>query len=798
MLPAAASIRCLLLLLTIQFAAGQVNKTRVQALKAFFKPIGQVSLKSGYGHLYCSINVNQAVTQHNGISQALDATHLLALRRVRANNLVHHEMVLNATFMELHNKLRRSRERLSWVCLAIDCHEAFENSLFSKTVWKEPSKTTIRDRMRQHAVRGPKDLIDGALALASLGLSVYDLYEVHRLNRELIHEGNVIGHLAAELKTNSLQIKEDMQQIDSLRKQVEIMVNFTTNGQFRLDKQEALEYLDLFSSNLEAYALGLEDIVIRKQVNLRFFDLREVKLALENVKYRARKRGLKMLSESPADVLQEEISFLTQEGSISVFLHIPLREQNLANLYEHIPTPLMVSKGNYVQPIVEGKYFAVNSDNTQFAIFSPTTLQHCTSKNKLYLCDIMVTRRDPKTTCVGSLFEGQGKFISHMCVFQPWQIHGEEVVTIGPHSFITIVPNNHQVTADISCYLAESDKMSPKSPELLVGIEEVSLPPGCVFSSGSHTVRTAHDPEIQEEIVARPLNNLVNHFSKLTFKSKPMSNVLPKEFVKYAYPSNVDNKWDSSREDGIQWFWIGVMAFTILIILTVTVILVRRAQARRRRPQRSSRKHHRQQFDRSPDQLHGGLRGLRVLRLQQLVRGPRSHLPPHLRQQDPLTQLGDVNNVSADDLGSKPSLATVGNVDLHLHSPSNIQAKETYKEELEEMEETPTPEAPPHDNRESTDYRDREDEPMPGDDQHGNQCMDGDGQGASGRDEQDVGGRRHRLNLPSILNLPATQSIHVSSRSTSSGSGDLGDAGEGGEGLLRHHREGDPGEHPTG
>ena len=553
-------------------AQAKVKAVNMNSSTIYFRELGELSCDENFGHLFAIVDGDAVVRQHNQVVDALDAVQLTSLKRSKGEG---EESIINSTFLEIHSRLRASRERLTLLCLEIDCKEKFSLPQFAPKIWKEPKKVSLLDLMRQHRIH-KRGIVDEALALASAGLSIYTLTEVKRLNRELIKEGNLVGHIASELKRESQQIFENSDQVQAIRMQVDTMVKFTSRSQFRMDRAAAIQYIEMFASNLESYSEGLEQMMIQKRATLAFFDLMHVNTALREIKRQAEKKGLRVLSNSPSEVLQQELSWISQEGRIAFFLHVGLVELNTKTLYELIPTPIRMAGSKWGRPRVEGELFAVDQDNDRFVTLSRATLATCKKQRGIYHCKTTVQLRDPKQSCIGAMFEGNSEFMAHYCSFDPWDIKGELMIQTDQRKVLSFVMPDHHVTAQVSCYVPDEEKMSATTPMLLKGVQEVELGLGCVLTSDRYRIVTAQKHEIGEAFVARPLNNFLATFSTKSFQSKGMKNVLPDKFNRISpnFPT-----WQSLNEtDRTGQEWVVGAIIICLIIFAVAGGYVCRAQ----------------------------------------------------------------------------------------------------------------------------------------------------------------------------------------------------------------------------
>ena len=556
----------IILIAITPIAFAEVNATLVNGTSAYFREEGEVSCSASNAHLYSTIDVDGVVRQYNKVLQALNSVQLDSLTRSKGEG---EGSLINATFTELHSKLRAARERITLVCLEVGCVEKFIVSPFVPKIWKEPKKVPLTDLLWQHGRnRQTRGLVDDAIAFASAGLSVYTLFEVKRLNRELVQDENRVGHLARELKRESQQIRENADQVDAIRDQVRLMVDFSTKSRFRINRAEAVQYIELFASNLETYSEGLEQMIVQKRASLGVFDLTHITTALNKIKREAEQKELRVMCNSPSEVLQQEVSWLAQEGLLAVFIHLPLIESSAKVLYEYLPTPLQLSNSHLGRPKVEGDFLAVSRDNDKLVIMDRATLAACTRKDGLYLCKTAVELKDPKQSCLGSMFVGNSDFMAHYCEFENWNVKSELIIQIGNWEILSYVVPDHHISATVSCRLPYENKMSPAAPLLLHDMQEVSLDPDCVLTSNRFRIRTAPRHEISYTYVSRPLNEFLDNFRSSSLDPEELRNVLPSKFNRIS-PEPVDIPVQNSTENN--WEWVLGLVILFLLIIAATL-----------------------------------------------------------------------------------------------------------------------------------------------------------------------------------------------------------------------------------
>ena len=544
------------------FAQAKVIVTSINGTQAYFRELGELSVTASNAHIFTTVSVDDAVVQYNKVVKALNEVQLDSLTKHKGES---EGSLINATFAEFHHRLRAARERLTLVCLEVGCEESFTIAPLVSNLWQEPKKISLVDLLRQDSHdRHPRSLAGDAVALASSGLSIYTLSEVWRLNRELVDEENQIQHVAKELKRESHQVQEDVKQVEAIRKQVNMMVDFSTKSRFRTNRAEALQHIGMFAANLEAYSLGLEQIIVSRRPTLSIFNLNHLDTALGSIKKEAKRRELMVLCDSPSEVLQQEVSWLAQEGQLQVFIHLPLVEESRRTLFQYIPTPLRMSNSQLGRPKVEGEFLAISQDNDKVLLIDRATLALCSLKNGVYLCKMSVEIRDPKQSCLGAIFTANGDHILHYCDFEEQIVKSEMLVQIGNSKVWSYVVPSHHITATVSCRQAFDKRMSPASPVLLRDMQEISLDPDCVLTSDRFRIKTAPQHDVTYTYISRPLHEFIDNFKS---RSEVLKNILPSKF-------NIIPPTDFELpplQHETNWVWILGLCISLVLILSVTL-----------------------------------------------------------------------------------------------------------------------------------------------------------------------------------------------------------------------------------
>ena len=613
---AAAAAISLVILATAIVTNGQViSKTRVNESRAHFITVGEMSAGENYGHLGTELDFNKIIENFNHLVTQMDNVHMKSLHNAEIRSQAR---LINGTMRELHAQINEERERLRMICWTLGCEVPVKESTQNPTIWKKPMKLTPQQLLRDFYLQNRKNrtargLIDTGIALSSFGLSLYTLHEVKTLHNQLFKQGQDIGHMAEIMNLNAMNIQEGGQQIQTIRIQIEKMCNFTTRTQFQLDRQAAVEYLQLFASNLAKNVDGIESMLIHRKITFSFFDLDHVTKALKKIKSLAAKNNLKLANDHPSSILQESLSYISQEGKLSFIIHLQLVEREMVQLYQFINTPILLNEGFYIQPKVESEIFGVNPSNDRFFILSESTLARCTKTNLVYSCPNTIELREPKRTCIGALYEGQSEFIRAYCSITEWEVMDEFIMPIESDTFLTIIPPKHRITAEISCPIPYQDKMSPISPLLLSGMEEIVIPRGCLLTTGRYTIKVPKSHQIRQSFITRKLHEFSNYFEENIFKSRGIQNILSKEFHPYVAPkpfvptsAHEESSWGNELFIIIPIFLIAVSASLLPGLL---LYLKNRSQSqrpsRRRQRDHGPEPRHRDHSHRGPSRQRG-------------------------------------------------------------------------------------------------------------------------------------------------------------------------------------------------
>lgn len=201
------------------------------------------------------------------------------------------------------------------------------------------------------------------------------------------------------------------------------------------------------------------------------------------------------------DLFQIPTSFLVQNSSIVVFVHVPIfkRHESL-HLTKFLSVPIKTEKDLFVQVDSKNKFLAFSQNFGITAELSQDNLEECHKMGNTFLCpNLILFKRNISTTCLGSLYV-QSNNIERTC---PLAIvkNFAQIVPLGLNSFF--------VTTDKPTKLVTSCDSATES-HLVSGPHILNLSYPCTAMLQSSLIRSQIliDESLSIERKAIPFQNL--------------------------------------------------------------------------------------------------------------------------------------------------------------------------------------------------------------------------------------------------------------------------------------------------
>jgi len=356
---------------------------------ASFRQIGFLASKLSYGHIHTTFNFGFLKKEHKKLTTFLD------------------DEIIKAT----SESMDKSREYFSLVRQQLEISTQ-EIDRIDDLFFNDDS---IHRNKRQ--IAGPIGL---GLGLFGLGTSIYNLIEIRQLHSKLTaveHNEEFITH---ELKAESNSIATLSDSVQTLKKVCE-----TVTSAFEIHKLKVNRlFIDTamvtqHNWKILEWGRGAEALLFGS-LHPALVNTTSLTAALESLKKKAEKRGLRLLHPEKSASFKAPISFFTtEEEKFSVILHIPFVEMAPIGIYEYLPIPIQI--GSLVWTInSHHSLLAMDKVGNQGLEMSQMDLFQCqvekTHSGNLYLCPkANLIRNNIRSSCLGSLMIGHTETIKRRC-----------------------------------------------------------------------------------------------------------------------------------------------------------------------------------------------------------------------------------------------------------------------------------------------------------------------------------------------------------------------------------------------
>lgn len=484
-----------------------------------FKAIGELSANNDVAHLSCYLNLSYVISQQNKMAGFLDKAREEVISHAQNQNLSLDNIKL--AFSTLAKDLEEARKLLQFLCLLISCQDTIQHNKFLE---KEPDSIVVNTEnekeygkisklysqgtwWRSHFEANRKrQAFLGLLGIIGIGLSGYNVFEIQNLKAELTSAESKQKRLASILKAEDTIIKENVMQIQLLEDQLSKYEKITNMLVFWEQIEMSSIMINVFTSNIDHWIDGVLNAVIRGQLTARLFSTTSLQKAVKNIQVQASFYNLEMASPDIKDVLNEDLSYISDPQGVFIIVHLPLAEMERMEIYKYFPTPLRFREGQFFIPQPEANYIAANPTLTESITFDQPTLKECLKRGSKFLCDFGLTQTNPTDTCLGSLYAGNIDSIVNLCHFRSLKTRATELIIQTGKLQIKIFPQfGRNVTIQASCQIApNSSNLTIDTPTTL------NLAPGCHVQTANYKFKNSQGFDIKERFVERKIIGFAN------------------------------------------------------------------------------------------------------------------------------------------------------------------------------------------------------------------------------------------------------------------------------------------------
>jgi hypothetical protein len=431
--------------------------------------------------------------------------------------------------------------------------------------------------------------LGAAAAAFSIGLSIYNTYEIYNLKNE-------IGDIRAGVEHVSQALLQEDQAIDGLTNSIQHL-NSTCNIlaksfyqlEERVNKQAAFDELMLqitgHNQQVSQWGEGMT-VLLHGHLSPLLIKNKAMMTAFSRIKEKVERTGYSFLRENPSSIYKEELSYIVEGSMVHVYIHIPIIERKAMDLCEYIKVPFQANPG--------GPFITVEADNSIFAIdeqsrngveLSALELSQCKKNNNnigsIYVCrGLNLERRDMSNTCLGMLYAGKydQNSLEQSCHIFMSPVK-EFAKQISRDSFVLF--------SSVKTKLTTKCKNGTDSSEMIVGVRLVRTGAGCHSYTADYIFHHQEEISLESDFIHLPRKvefkledvtflDLSSAYEQMSLVTKPTKRNL--ELVK-SWLQNSKTAHRSNLKLGLAFGLTMGVSCIIIVYLVRTYLRYKRAKA---------------------------------------------------------------------------------------------------------------------------------------------------------------------------------------------------------------------------
>jgi len=308
-----------------------------------------------------------------------------------------------------------------------------------------------------------------------------EIHQLKTMNHELVIKvGDIIQHQMADEKHLNLidrvinTIHQDLQQ-------------------FQLDHIHQ-RFIEHTSKQLQVVQLEITQItqvldgLLQHRLSASILDHDIVHTMFTNISLTANTLTYNLLPTNAFELLQCDTSFLAQNNTVHIFLHIPITrpDSTKLNIYKYIPLPFHIHDKPAFIARPHKQYIAINSLRQTFFTMDQRQFDNCKPVGRLFICRNQIIHNHPNTqttlnatipradACLFSLFLQQTDSATHVCDTFPAQLDPPQLIQLHPAQVLihTYLPT----IAVTTCPNGNHADLHVNQPTI------VTIPPTCTIS----------------------------------------------------------------------------------------------------------------------------------------------------------------------------------------------------------------------------------------------------------------------------------------------------------------------------
>ena len=527
-------------ILILLFFAINLRTSEQMDIPIAFRRLGNFATGLSFAHLKTSINIGNVRKNHWQALTTLNNTKIFAAEL--ADN--------STTIIQLFARLQKS------LIPSTNLLDSITSTFIDSS---DKTRTT-----RQLEVLG---------SVFSIGLSLYNSYEIYNLHSEISSLQTWMGLLAHSLLEEDQAITDLENSVNILNHTCWMLTNAIFKQETKLNHLAAFDEMSILTTDhniqMNRWGNGMTQL-LHGQMSPLLIKNKAMMKAIEELKTKVEEKGFRLLKDSPSDIYKEEISYIVEGNVIHVYVHLPIIEREPLTLYEHINIPFFASnKGDLVTLEADKTILAIDESNHNGMELTPEELSGCKRQphhdGNIFLCGTAnLVRTNVYETCLGLLFSGSqdSERIKAKCklYISKEESFGQQITKT---SFLLFNKNSKKLTQKCG---------NSQKHEMVEGLTKVDTTPGCQAFTDDYIFYSKIDVTMEAEFINLPrkinftfhetaLNELADAYHELSKITAPKKRSI--ESVR---------SWLEKEKSKRNMYFYGLIGFGIAMILSISIL----------------------------------------------------------------------------------------------------------------------------------------------------------------------------------------------------------------------------------
>jgi len=529
------NIHLLLLLLMILpiYKANQID------VPVSFRKLGNYATGLSYAHLKTSIDIGNVRKIHWQALNMINAT------AKNAADLSDNSVNLFQLFTKLEKSLIPSTNLIDAI----------------SSTFVDPNEQNPRQKRQMEL-----------LGVFSIGVSLYNTYEIYQLHSELSDLKSGMELIAHSILEEDLALKDLENSVGHLNKTCFILTQALFRQENKLNHLAAFDEMSILTTEhntqMNRWGEGMTNL-LHGQLSPLLVKNKAMMVVFKELKGKIEDKGFKMLRENPSDVYKEDISYLVQGTVVHIYVHIPIIEREPLSLYEHINVPFFAdNNGALVTLEDESNILAIDETTKNGRVLTSSELAGCKKQphheGNIYLCGAAnLVNTNVLRTCLGLLFSGSqdAQEINTKCkLFISQEKSFAKQLT--KNSFLLFNKIPKKITYKCG---------SNQKHEMITGLSTIMAEPGCQVFTDDYFFYSKIDVTIEGEFMTLPRK--IN----FTFQEMPLSELAlayhELSLITHPKKRSIESVkiWLDKERAKTMIYQRGILAFVIAIVLILII-----------------------------------------------------------------------------------------------------------------------------------------------------------------------------------------------------------------------------------